>query len=136
VQCRSGEEEGTLTGHRVCLCVQAFKVIDTNSDGFITREDLQEIMTSLCTLARMRGLPPSHTGMHTCVHCVVSSNFAAPKEPTEAEISEMMDAAPDGIEKINWIMFLTMFAEKMEGRHTAALHRPPSWFATVLSPRV
>lgn len=66
VQCRSGEEEGTLTGHRVCLCVQAFKVIDTNSDGFITREDLQEIMTSLCTLARMRGLPPSHT--QACTH--------------------------------------------------------------------
>lgn len=43
---------------------------------------------------------------------------AAPKEPTEAEISEMMAAAPDGIEKINWIMFLTMFAEKMEGKST------------------
>lgn len=28
----------------------------------------------------------------------------------------MMAAAPDGIEKINWIMFLTMFAEKMEGK--------------------
>eukprot|EP00035_Acanthoeca_spectabilis_P020372 m.432560 g.432560 ORF g.432560 m.432560 type:complete len:178 (+) comp17453_c0_seq1:172-705(+) len=65
---------------------EAFHVIDTNSDGFITRDDLQEIMTSL-----------------------------SPKEPTEAEISEMMAAAPDGIEKINWIMFLTMFAEKMEG---------------------
>ena len=28
---------------------QAFNVIDTNNDGFITREDLREILGSLCT---------------------------------------------------------------------------------------
>jgi len=65
---------------------EAFKVIDTNNDGFITRDDLKEILASL-----------------------------SPREPTEAEVDEMMAAAPEGIEKINWIMFLTMFAEKMDG---------------------
>lgn len=43
------------------------------------------------------------------------STTTAPKEPTEAEIDEMMAAAPEGMDKINWIMFLTMFAEKMDG---------------------
>lgn len=42
-------------------------------------------------------------------------DHSAPKEPTEAEIDEMMAAAPEGMDKINWIMFLTMFAEKMDG---------------------
>lgn len=65
---------------------EAFEVIDTNSDGFITKEDLKVILASL-----------------------------SPKEPTDAEVDEMIAAAPDGIEKINWIMFLTMFAEKMDG---------------------
>jgi hypothetical protein len=44
-----------------------------------------------------------------------TTDRAAPKEPTEAEISELMEAAPEGMDKINWIMFLTMFAEKMDG---------------------
>ena len=118
--------------HRTGSVAQAFGVIDTNSDGFITREDLREIMTSLCEHPI-----PQHRPF--ALHCVgllfwsrvLSHNTyshtdgrptqlrttdrAAPKEPTEAEISELMEAAPEGMDKINWIMFLTMFAEKMDG---------------------
>lgn len=39
----------------------------------------------------------------------------APTEPSDAEVDAMLAEAPEGIQKINWIMFLTMFADKMEG---------------------
>ncbi len=65
--------------------LQAFKVI-TNNEGFITRDNLRDILGSLST-----------------------------SEPSDDYISEMMSDAPDSSEKINWIMFLTLFAEKMEG---------------------
>eukprot|EP00039_Didymoeca_costata_P018380 m.333215 g.333215 ORF g.333215 m.333215 type:complete len:174 (-) comp17099_c0_seq1:756-1277(-) len=65
---------------------EAFNVIDTNNDGFISRDDLKEILSSL-----------------------------SPTEPSDAEVDAMLAEAPEGIQKINWIMFLTMFADKMEG---------------------
>ena len=47
-----------------------------------------------------------------------ASSSLAPTEPPESEIDAMMvdiPTASDGTQKINWIMFLTMFADKMEG---------------------
>merc|ERR1712188_55512 len=65
---------------------EAFNVIDTNNDGFITREDLREILTSLSA-----------------------------SEPSESQIDAMLSDCPDPEHKLNWIMFLTLFAEKMDG---------------------
>lgn len=114
---------------RLCVCfLQAFEVIDTNNDGFITREDLKEILASLCIVAvvilhivfvtssRVEGFLNRQASIW-CDYDFASSWFTAPKEPTEAEIDDMMAAAPDGVQKINWIMFLTMFAEKMDGAY-------------------
>ena len=64
------------------------------------------------------------------------SRHAAPVEPTVAEIDAFMadiPASSDGSQKINWIMFLTMFADKMEGiavRHHKPDRRCPLTFYT------
>ncbi|BFY99633.1 hypothetical protein BsWGS_02673 [Bradybaena similaris] len=61
---------------------EAFNMIDQNRDGFICKEDLQDMYASLG------------------------------KTPTEAQLDEMMCAAPG---PINFTMFLTMFGEKLNG---------------------
>lgn len=60
-------------------------MIDQNHDGFVDRDDLFEMLTSLG------------------------------RNPTEPQIAEMLKCAPPGDEKINFTMFLTMFGEKLTG---------------------
>ncbi|XP_067679906.1 myosin regulatory light chain 12B-like [Haliotis asinina] len=61
---------------------EAFNMIDQNRDGFIDKEDLHDMLASMG------------------------------KNPTEAYLDEMMNAAPG---PINFTMFLTMFGEKLNG---------------------
>ncbi|KAK7495934.1 hypothetical protein BaRGS_00012924 [Batillaria attramentaria] len=61
---------------------EAFNMIDQNRDGFIDKEDLHDMLASLG------------------------------KDPTEAYLDEMMNAAPG---PINFTMFLTMFGDKLNG---------------------
>ena len=81
-----------------------------------------------CTLRYPTTPHPRNTHTHThtwsphLLFAVVgASRFAArpaPTEPSEGEIDAMLvdiPVASDGTQKINWIMFLTMFADKMEG---------------------
>ncbi|XP_041359910.1 myosin regulatory light chain 12B-like [Gigantopelta aegis] len=61
---------------------EAFNMIDQNRDGFVDKEDLHDMFASMG------------------------------KNPTEAYLDEMMNAAPG---PINFTMFLTMFGEKLNG---------------------
>ncbi|XP_076462418.1 myosin regulatory light chain 12B-like [Babylonia areolata] len=61
---------------------EAFNMIDQNRDGFIDKEDLGDMLASLG------------------------------KNPTDAELEEMVNAAPG---PINFTMFLTMFGDRLNG---------------------
>lgn len=64
---------------------EAFSFIDQNSDGYVDREDLREILTSLGRV------------------------------PSEEELDEMLADIPTGSDGLNFTLFLAMMGDRMQG---------------------
>ena len=102
---------------------EAFSMIDHDSDGFIDKEDLKDMLASLGTwFSQLSSLsilwgsfPWNSTNSIICLNFPNATEFTVTKlgqNPSDEYIDDMINEAPGSI---NFTMFLTLMGEKLSG---------------------
>lgn len=87
---------------------EAFSMFDHDSDGFVDKEDLKDMLASLGTLFRL--FPCISTDKEHIL--IIFYSDLTGQNPTDEYIEDMIKEAPGNI---NFTMFLTLMGEKMSG---------------------